>query len=160
MRRSEQWEHDISLEIKLNQILWEKKIFSNGENMIFPFKQNQSKDCPKRRSSMRTWKSGSDKIIIKIAREEVALKWREHDVPFKQNGNKNCMRRSSCMNLCKNKMIPKFFTIKLCSFNTVENDHQTITFWYLCFILRTISIEDKAQRSKILSLRVAPPINL
>jgi hypothetical protein len=38
MRRSEQWEHDISLEMKPYQILHEKKLFSNGENMIFPFK--------------------------------------------------------------------------------------------------------------------------
>jgi hypothetical protein len=54
MRRSEQREHDISLEKKSYQILCEKKLFSNGENMIFPFRRNQSKDCPERRSSMRT----------------------------------------------------------------------------------------------------------
>ncbi len=120
--------------MKPYQILHEKKLFSNGENMIFPFKWNQSKDCPERRSSMRTWKSGLNKIIIKIA-WEVAV-WIS----------------------AKNKMIPKFLTMKLCLFNTVENDHQTITFSYLCLILRKISIEDKAQRSKILSLRVAPPI--
>ncbi len=124
--------------------------------MIFPFKRNQSKDCLERRSSIRTWKSGSNKIIIKDCMRRIR---REHDIRFKQNvNNKNCMRRTSCMNLCKKKRIPNFSTIKLCLLNTVENDHQTITFSYLCLILRKISIEVKGQRSKILSLRVAPPI--
>jgi hypothetical protein len=114
MRRSEQWEHDISPEEALPK--WTE--------YDIPLQMKSKQRLPRKKKlneNMKIW--------------------------FKQNHNKDCMR-SSCMNLCKKQNDSQIFHNEIMFiYNTVENDHQSVTFSYLCLILRKISIEDKAQRS-------------